>query len=161
MKKKILTIVFSIGVFGAGVGVGAVAVANVLSNIIEEYRTSSDKFLRMFQLMSQWVRLTQDGKSIKDYFIKKDYRDIAIYGKGHFGEAAAKELLGSGITVKYFIDQKADKDSGDFVVSPDSELEEVDVILVTPVTSYGEIKQRLVKKVSCPVISIEDILYEV
>ena len=49
MKKKILTIVFSIGVFGAGVGVGAVAVANVLSNIIEEYRTSSDKFLRMFQ----------------------------------------------------------------------------------------------------------------
>lgn len=71
MKKKILTIVFSIGVFGAGVGVGAVAVANVLSNIIEEYRTSSDKFLRMFQLMSQWVRLTQDGKSIKNYFIKK------------------------------------------------------------------------------------------
>ena len=63
--------------------------------------------------------------------------------------------------MKYFIDQKADKDSGDFVVSPDSELEEVDVILVTPVTSYGEIKQRLVKKVSCPVISIEDILYEV
>ncbi len=161
MKKKILAIVFSIGTFLAGVCVGTAAAANVLSNIIEEYRTSSDKFLRLFHLMSQWVQGMQEGKSIKDYCEKNGYKDIAIYGKGRIGEAAAKELLGTGITVKYFIDRKADKNPGGVVVSPDSKLEEVDVIIVTPVMSYGEIKQQLVKRVSCPVISIEDILYEV
>ena len=99
MKKKILAIVFSIGTFLAGVCVGTAAAANVLSNIIEEYRTSSDKFLRLFHLMSQWVQGMQEGKSIKDYCEKNGYKDIAIYGKGRIGEAAAKELLGTGCSL--------------------------------------------------------------
>ena len=161
MKQKILTIVYSICAFGIGLGVGATAVANILSKIIEEYKKSSDKNLRLFQLTSQWLRLRQEGKSINNYFEKNDYRNIAIYGKGSIGEAVAREMLNSNITVKYFIDQKADKDSDGFVVSPNSELEEVDVIIVTPILSYGEIKQQLIKKVNCPIISIEDVLYEV
>lgn len=161
MKRKVLIVIFYIGTFGIGLGVGAVAVANVLTNIIEEYRKSSDKFSGMFQCMRQWVRLKQEGKSIYDYFEKNNYREIAVYGKGYIGEILAKELLESTVTIKYFIDQKADKDSDGFMVSPDNELEEVDVVVVTPVTSYGEIKRRLIKKVKCPVISIEDILYEV
>lgn len=161
MKRKILMIAFSICTFGVGLGVGAVAVANVLTSFIEEYRKSSDKFSRMFHLMREWVQLKQEGKSINDFFEKNNYRDIAVYGKGYIGEALAKELLESDITIKYFIDRKADKDFDGITISPDSELEEVDAVVVTPVTSYGEIKQNLMKKLSCPIISIEDILYDV
>lgn len=161
MKGKVLTIVCSICAFGIGLGVGAVTVANVLSNIVEEYREVGDKNARLFHLVSQWLRLWQEGKNIIKYFEKNNYRNIAIYGKGSIGEAVAKEMFNSNISVKYFIDRKAGKDMGGSVVSPDSELEEVDVIVVTPIMSYGEIKQQLVKKVNCPVISIEDVLYEV
>lgn len=161
MKEKVLTIVCSVCAFGIGLGTGGVAVANVLSKIIEEYREVADKNARMFQLVSQWLRLWQEGKNIIHYFEKNHYRNIAIYGKGNIGEAVAKEMLNSSVTVKYFIDRKAGKDMDGFVVSPDSQLDEVDVIVVTPILSYGEIKQQLVKKVKCPIISIEDVLYEV
>lgn len=161
MKGKVVAIICSICAFGIGLGVGAITVANVLSNIMEEYRDVGDRSARLFQLVSHWLRLWQEGKNIINYFEKNNYRNIAIYGKGNIGEAVAKELLDSDIIVKYFIDRKAGKDMDGSVVSPDSELDEVDVIVVTPILSYGEIKQQLVKKVNCPVISIEDVLYEV
>ena len=41
----------------------------------------------------------------------------------------------------------------------DDELEEVDAIVVTPISAFGEIKQTLEKKVDCPIISLEDVLY--
>lgn len=161
MKKKILIIVYFIASFLTALGIGAFAVTRVLSNIIEEYRKSSDRYLRMFQVMSQWLRLRQEGKSIIEYFEKNNYRDIAIYETGLIGECIAREVQGSKVTVKYFIDNKFNGSSDGFMVSPDSELKEVDVIVVTAVSSYGEIKKQLMKKVNCPVISIEDILYEV
>lgn len=161
MKKKILTIVIAVCTFAIGLAAGAAATANVLSNIIEGYRKSSDKYLRMFQMMSQWLRLKQEGKDIIDYFEKNNYTEIAIYGMGRIGEAVEKELLGSKVTVKYFIDQKACAGSDGVMVSPDDELETVDVIVVTPISSYGEIKQKLSKKINSSVISIEDVLYEV
>lgn len=161
MKGKVAVIVCAVCAFGIGVGVGAAAAANVLSGIMEEYRKSADKNLSLFHLMCQWLRLRQEGKGIIPFFEKNNYRNIAIYGKGKLGEAVEKEMLNSNITVKYFIDQKADKASDGFVVSPNSELEAVDAIIVTPISSYGEIKQQLIKKANCPIISIEDVLYEV
>ncbi len=161
MKKKILTCVFCICIFCLGLGIGAVAVSNVLLSILEEYKKSAEKSHRLFQLISQWLRLKQEGKSINNYFEKNNYRNIAIYGKGAIGESVEKELVNSNINIKYFIDQKADKKMDRFMVSPSSELEKVDVIVVTPILSYGEIKQQLVKKVDFPIVSIEDILFEV
>ena len=39
-------------------------------------------------------------------------------------------------------------------------LEAVDVIVVTPITSFFEIEDELSKKVSCPIISIEDVIFD-
>ena len=72
------------------------------------------------------------------------------------------ELEGSGITIKYGIDQRASNIYEEFdVVSPEDELEEVDAIVVTPIKFFDEIEERLSEKVNCPIISLEDILYEV
>ena len=43
----------------------------------------------------------------------------------------------------------------------DDELESVDAIIVTPIYYFEEIEGKLVEKVDCPIISIEDIMYEV
>ncbi len=36
----------------------------------------------------------------------------------------------------------------------------VDAIVVTAITFYDEIKEELSRKIDCPIISLEDILYE-
>lgn len=46
-------------------------------------------------------------------------------------------------------------------MSPEDEIKEVDAIVVTAITFFDEIKELLMKKVSCPIISLENVLYEV
>ena len=46
------------------------------------------------------------------------------------------------------------------VVSPEDGLREVDAVIVTSIFFMDEIEKALSVKLSCPVISLEDILYE-
>ena len=62
----------------------------------------------------------------------------------------------------YGIDKKADSIYADVdVVSIDDDLAPVDVIVVTAITFFDEIEENLSEKLDCPIISLEDILYEV
>lgn len=46
------------------------------------------------------------------------------------------------------------------IVTMEDTFEEVDAIVVTAVTFYEEIAEKLEKKLKCPILSLEDILYE-
>ena len=46
------------------------------------------------------------------------------------------------------------------VVSVDDNLEVVDAVVVTAVTFFDEIQEKLSAKMDCPILSLEDILYE-
>ena len=76
------------------------------------------------------------------------------------GETLVNELIGSNIQVEYGIDKNAIYTSVD-VVSPEDELKEVDAVIVTAVTFFEEVEALLADKMSCPIISLEDILYEI
>ena len=47
------------------------------------------------------------------------------------------------------------------MVTPDEELANVDAVIVTPITFFSEIEDMLSLKMDCPILSIEDILYDV
>ena len=64
--------------------------------------------------------------------------------------------------MRYAIDKNADMIYANVdVVTPDDELEPVDVIVVTAIYYFDEIEEDLSEKVDCPIISLEDILYEI
>ena len=80
----------------------------------------------------------------------------------YVGETLVDELKNSNITVLYGIDQKADSIYADVdIVFIEDELQEVDAIVVTAITFFDEIEEKLSEKMDCPIISLEDILYEV
>lgn len=80
----------------------------------------------------------------------------------YVGETLVDELKNSNITVLYGIDQKADSIYADVdIVFIEDELQEVDAIVVTAITFFDEIEEKLSGKVDCPIISLDDILYEV
>lgn len=160
MKKG--TVLSSI--LGATVGaVGGAAVAGkVCTKNAEKWKKMSDKHLALFLLMNEWMKTKQEGKCIKDYFDKHEYKTVAIYGMSYIGERLLDELADSGIEVKYAIDRNADAIYSDIeVCSPEDELPEVDVIIVTAVYFFDEIYDQLSKKVQCSVESLEDVLYEI
>ena len=64
--------------------------------------------------------------------------------------------------VKYGIDKRAENIYADFdIVTPDSQLDKVDAIVVTSITFFDEIEEMLSVKIDCPIISLEDVLYQV
>ena len=79
---------------------------------------------------------------------------------GDIGKLLLEELSGSTINVKYGIDRKATGEGEVVVVNPDDKLEKVDAIVVTAIAYFDEIEEMLSEKVNCPIISLEDIVYE-
>lgn len=158
MKKGIIGIVSAL----AGAGVGAAGIGRAMGKRVEQERQMSDKHFSLFLMMRRWVKVKQEGKSLASYFEQNGYHEIAIYGMSYAGEALVEELAGSGIRIKYGIDQRADAIYSEFdVVSPNEELEDADAIIVTAVTFFTEIEKRLNEKVTCPIISLEDVLYDI
>lgn len=142
-------------------GATAVVVGKRLGKRVDEQRNLACKHLTMFQMMNQWVKIKQNGKNVSSYFEQQGYKEIAIYGMHFVGETLVEELMGSGITIKYGIDKNANKICADFdIITPDSPLKYVDAIVVTAITYFDEIEELLKDKVNCPIISLEDILWQ-
>ncbi|MCI9006841.1 MAG: hypothetical protein HFI13_01865 [Lachnospiraceae bacterium] len=158
MKKGVISILSTM--FGTVIGAGTVG--RIAGKSIKEARELSEKHLALFLMMDRWVEVKQKGKNIASYFEKNGYKEIAIYGMSYAGKRLLFELKGSGIIVKYGIDQKADEIYADIdILKVDDEPPSVDAIVVTPVFFFDEIEEKLSDFVSCPVISLEDVLYDV
>lgn len=158
MKKGVVSILSAF----AGAAVGAGVTAKVKGEKINSYHQMSDKHLALFQMMNQWVRVKQEGKNLSQYFEANNYKNIAIYGMSYAGETLIDELKNTSINVKYGIDKNAEALYSEVdIITMEDDLEEVDAIVVTAITFFDEIVEKLEEKVDCPVISLEDILYEV
>ncbi len=78
------------------------------------------------------------------------------------GEALIRELKGTNVLIAYGIDKNANLISADIdVVTMEDNLADVDAIVVTAIYFFDDIKNNLTSKIDCPVISLEDIVYEV
>lgn len=157
MKKKINAIICLLLGFISGRFVSKKIVLSQL-NKIKEY---SDKHLMLFLMMNQWVKIKQEGVNLSEYFERKNYNCIAIYGMSYVGQTLVRELEKTEIKVAYGIDRNSDNIySNIHVVSMKEPLEKVDAVVVTAVRFFDEIEKELHERIDCPIISIEDILFE-
>lgn len=157
LKTKILIIISTL----IGILLGMSGMKKIMSRKLHEIKSMSEKHLSLFLMMNQWVKIRQEGKSLVQNLEQKGYKKIAIYGMSYAGETLVDELKDSNIHVVYAIDKNAGSAYDNVnIVSPAECLEKVDAIIVTPITFYDEIKENLAKKISIPILSLGDLLYE-
>ena len=162
MRKGTASVVLTLVSVFAGAAVGAIGTSRKMSEKIYKASEMSDKHLALFLMMNQWVKVKQEGKDLSSYFERKGYKNIAMYGMSYAGETLINELKNTNIHVDYAIDKNADSIYADVdVVGAEDQLNKVDAVVVTAITFFNEIEEKLADKVGCPVISLEDILYEV
>ncbi len=158
MKKSIISVLSVL----TGAAAGAAAAGKLSADKRDEAKAYANKCIDLFQMMNKWVRVKQEGKNLSSYFEKEGYKKIAIYGMSYVGETLLEELKDTDIQVAYGIDQRAEDIYADLeVFSVDDDFDEVDAIVVTAITFFAEIEEKLADKVSCPVISLEDVIHEV
>lgn len=158
MKKTVVSMLSAL----SGAALGAGIMGKVRGRSLDEVRNLSEKHLALFLMMNRWVQVKQEGKNLSAYFEKNGYEKIAIYGMSYAGETLLGELRDTDTTVLYAIDRNADAICADVdIVSLEDEWETVDAIVVTAVTFFDEIEEMLLEKVDCPILSLEDVLYEI
>ena len=158
MKKTAIGVLSLLGGTVGGI-IGTKRIMQKKLNVATDY---SDKHLSLFLMMNQWVKVKQEGKNLASYFERNGFTRIAVYGMSYVGETLIEELKDTGVEVVYGIDKHADRIFSTVdVIFVDDSCGEVDAVIVTAITFFDEIKDILSEKVDCPVISLEDVLYEV
>lgn len=121
---------------------------------------------RYCALLIRWKKMEQSGIKLAEQIYNAGYSRVAIYGMGELGWIVCDELLNSGVEVVYAIDREADKLSCNAFTNipdvrlklPEENLEPVDLIIVTALNSYQEIKTVLQERYSYKVMSIEELV---
>lgn len=64
-----------------------------------------EEFAYSYLTAIQYLYLKSEDKNILNFFIKNNYRNIAVCGINDFSYILANDLKGSNIEIKYFIDK--------------------------------------------------------
>lgn len=154
---------FMTAILGAVAGFAAeeTTIGKARKKAMHKIEENDIKFQEFYSILLQWVHMHNDGKKIGEYLLKCGYHTVAIYGIKELGEELLYELKGSGVEVKYAIDKNADNLYAETdVYRPDEELESVDAVIVTAVHWFDEIEKDMKEKLGCPILSLEDVVYD-
>ena len=125
-----------------------------------EIVTASDAYARNI-LIPKKLGVEATPTALNDLKLQQKHAEKVAQENYDKAVALKEELKGTDIEVAYGIDQKADSIFSDInVVSPEYCLDNVDAIVVTAIHFFDEIEEKLSEKVDCPILSLEDILYE-
>ncbi len=121
----------------------------------------AEKNKYIYRVAIQWLGKERLGKGINHYLKKRKAKNVAVYGLGHLGKALVEYLKATGYTYVYGIDNGTVSFHLDIpILTGEDEFPEVDIVIVTALTSYREIKSDLKKKTSAHVVSLADIVFE-
>lgn len=127
---------------------------------MNELRNHLNKVQHNYNLLREWIFTSQIGHPVKRYFEECGYKKIVIYGAGEIGLLLCQELaLTSDMEVICFIDRvKQDTPFGIEVVQEYNKNMQSDVVVVTPVTWYEEIRTELETAGAKRVVSLETVI---
>lgn len=160
MNKKNFCLAAVLGA-AAGLAAGEKTIGCARRKEMRRLEEDDMKFHEFYAILLQWVHIHNEGKTIGAYLKKRGYSTVAIYGIKELGEELLYELKDSEVKVKYAIDKNADALYVETdVYRPDEELEMVDAVIVTAVHWFDEIEKDMKAKLGCPVLSLQDVIYD-
>lgn len=131
----------------------------VINYIYNRHMSLLDNASISISVLKQWLYFSEKGVRIEEILLKKGYKNIAIYGFGTLGDCLYHSLSSSLIIkIIYGIDKRAHCFKYNFpVFLPEEDIPLADVIIITLPGDFGNIRDKLVRKVACNIISIEDV----
>ena len=157
MKLLIIVLLF----FLLGILVGSIYIYKIMDNKLNKKIILNRKFQMMYQMMERWIYCIHENKEISNYLGKNNIKKIAIYGCGDIGKLLYANLKNSNIIVEYGIDKNVRLEFPVPIKSIQDVDDNVDAIIVTSIAYFYEIEESLKKITKSPILSLEDIIYEI
>lgn len=133
----------------------------ICKKAIKSLKRENNKFWEFFYILEQWLSNKENGVCISDYIMQKGCHNVAIYGMSVLGNLLYTELKNSSqISVDYAIDRNAEEMYFEVnVIGVDEDYPDTDVIIVTAISEFENIKKFILKKKKIDIISLEDVIY--
>ena len=130
-----------------------------LNIFMKRKNESKELYVSYYRLLEKWMRAREENRNPIEYFYKNHYKNIVIYGLGKMASHLFFDLKDSDVKVIGAIDKGAINKFEEYpVVTIDDDIPKADCIIVTTTYDYENIKEQLVSKVDCPIISLMDII---
>lgn len=131
-------------------------------NIRNQNKVVDEKFFLQIDILEKWLKKKIEGQNLSDYFIKRNYRKIAIYGMAVLGKRLVDELENTDIEVVYFLDNNKganykELERKDICYN----IDDVDAVVITPIQCFDEISNGLQAAPNVNMISMQDVVYDI
>lgn len=156
IKKILIALIMSIVTFITGISATRYIYKKKIK-AIQEIVKKNDMLIKTYD---KWMQLEENGKTISDILHTHGYQTVAIYGMGYLGKRLYERLIAEGTDVLCGIDRNAHYMYKDLYVHAidDDDLPDANVIIVTPISSYNEIKDIIKEHKSVDVYSLYELL---
>ncbi len=119
------------------------------------------RYKKYWEILDRWLSLREKGICLEEILKKRKINSVAVYGMGMLGMHLLNEFRNGDVKVSYGIDAKKDKIKAEIpIYSIYEELPETDAIIVTVPYAFEEIKERLEKKTSYLILSLESLIMD-
>lgn len=118
-----------------------------------------EKYANYYFLLDFWMKNIEQGKKISNFFRNRAYKTVAIYGMASLGEHF-KCQIESDISILYTIDREIVTYRGKQYSMKESiqKLPKPDVVVITPVMEYTNIKQKISAFICTDIVSLEEVV---
>lgn len=119
------------------------------------------KYRMYYNVLNQWMLLKNRGVRIADIIANAGCKNIAIYGMGELGRRLYEELRDSELVVSYCIDNMPQDNNYEVpIISSEEEYGQVDLIIVTPVYEFDDIKNKIQNIYSYRCESLQSVVFQ-
>ncbi len=128
---------------------------------IGRVKKESNNFNLLCETLNLWLMLKNQNESLCKYFDSHNYKTVAIYGMGNLGDRLQEELETGDIKVVYGIDNNVKQVASHLHViniEEISEMEKVDVIVVTEINYFKDIKIDIESRTDITVLSLKKLV---
>ena len=162
MLKAVFIIIIIITLIVISYVIGYLNCKLILAREINKEHRVAEKNIQLYRLICKWHIEYKNGRNIYQLLKNKGYKNCAIYGVGALGQLIIQEAgMCKDVNISYAIDRNAKKINSNITVfSPEDELPTVDVIIITTFTEYYSVIDTLQKKNNIPMISVDELIYE-
>lgn len=138
----------------------AVTLALIEYDLLKIMKTKVDNSDRILFLLKKWDAEKEHRDNFLEYrLVSSGYAKVAVYGYSILGRRLVRELEKTNVEVRGYIDRNAKNIKAALpVFSNVKALPEADVIIVTVMSQFYEIRKGLEEECSCPVIGLEELL---
>ncbi|RKI88680.1 hypothetical protein D7V94_18980 [Parablautia intestinalis] len=119
-----------------------------------------ERYQKCYQLLNRWLLLKEKNFRLAEFFIKESYKKIVIYGFAAMGAHLYEELKDTSIEIVCAIDRRFGLKHWQLeVLSPEENIPECDVIVVTVIQGAELIVKELQLRTDKPVITLWSVIF--